>query len=94
MMKFSLEFTKQYLKDLRLARKRDLDENKLNIVIHKLVDGEILDDKYKDHALKGNYNGYRECHISPDWLLIYMKNISLKIISLIRTGNHSDLFNK
>lgn len=93
-MKFSLEFTKQYLKDLRLARKRDLDENKLNIVIHKLVDGEILDDKYKDHALKGNYNGYRECHISPDWLLIYMKNISLKIISLIRTGNHSDLFNK
>jgi mRNA interferase YafQ len=94
MMKFSLEFTKQYLKDLRLARKRDLDENKLNAVIHKLVDGEILDDKYKDHALKGNYNGYRECHISPDWLLIYMKNISLKIISLIRTGNHSDLFNK
>jgi mRNA interferase YafQ len=94
MMKFSLEFTKQYLKDLRLARKRDLDENKLNAVIHKLVDGEILDDKYKDHALKGNYNGYRECHISPDWLLIYTKNISLKIISLIRTGNHSDLFNK
>jgi mRNA interferase YafQ len=93
-MKFCLEFTKQYLRDLRLARKRELDEDKLNVVIHKLINGETLDDKNKDHALKGIYKGYRECHISPDWLLIYRKNITIKVITLIRTGNHSELFNK
>jgi len=92
MMEYSLEFTKQYLKDLRLARKRGLDENKLNEIIKKLLCGESLPPKNKDHALKGVFAGFSECHISPDWLLMYSKDSVLKIVELTRTGTHSDLF--
>lgn len=91
-MKYLLEVTKQYLKDLRKARKRGLDENKLNIVIKKLVEGEKLPVANRDHDLKGEYIGFRECHISPDWLLVYSKEDTLQIVKLIRTGSHSDLF--
>lgn len=91
-MAYKIEVTHQYLKDLKLARKRKFDEKKLNNVIYMLVAGEPLPAKNRDHALTGNYNGYRECHITPDWLLIYSRNETLKIISLIRTGTHSDLF--
>lgn len=91
-MKYQLEFTHQYLKDLRLARKRGLDESKLNEVILRLSRGEALPSKNKDHSLSGNYKGFRECHISPDWLLIYSREDSLKIVTLVRTGTHSDLF--
>jgi mRNA interferase YafQ len=89
---FSIEFTKQYLKDLKLARKRNLDENKLNDIIQKLINDEPLPEKNKDHALKGDYTGFRECHITPDWLLIYNKNSVIQIVTLVRTGSHSDLF--
>lgn len=89
---FGLELTRQYLKDLKLARKRGLDESKLNEVILKLVSGEELPKKNRDHSLSGNYNGFRECHISPDWLLIYSKDVTIKIITLVRTGTHADLF--
>lgn len=82
----------KYIKDLKLARKRGLDESKLNEVITFLMQGKTLPKKYKDHPLISNYKGYRECHISPDWLLIYSKDDSLKIVSLARTGTHSDLF--
>lgn len=91
-MKYELEFTRQYLKDLKLARKRGLDENKLNEIILKLISGEELPAKNRDHALTGNYSGFRECHISPDWLLIYNLDSSVKIVTLVRTGSHSDLF--
>lgn len=91
-MKYTLEFTHQYLKDLKLARKRGLDENKLNEIILKLLSGEELSPKNRDHALTGNYKGFRECHISPDWLLIYSREDILKIVTLVRTGSHSDLF--
>ena len=91
-MEFTLEFTKQYLKDLRLARKRGLDESKLNTIIKKLLLGIPLPAHNKDHPLKGEFTGLRECHISPDWLLIYSKDSTLRIIELIRTGSHSDLF--
>jgi mRNA interferase YafQ len=70
---YSLEFTKQYLRDLKLLRKRKFDEEKLNQIIKILLSGENLPAKYKDHALMGSYIGYRECHITPDWLLIYSK---------------------
>lgn len=89
---FELELTRQYLKDLKLARKRGLDESKLNEVILKLISGEVLPKKNRDHALSGDYEGFRECHISPDWLLIYSRDITVKIITLVRTGTHSDLF--
>lgn len=89
---YSLEATHQYLKDLKLARKRSLDENKLNEIIKLLIDGKTLPARYHDHKLKGNFKGLNECHISPDWLLIYEKNTTIKLITLIRTGTHADLF--
>ena len=89
---FELELTRQYLKDLKLARKRGLDERKLNEVILKLISGEELPKKNRDHSLSGDYEGFRECHISPDWLLIYSREVTLKIITLVRTGTHSDLY--
>lgn len=89
---FRLEFTNQYLKDLRLARKRNLDESKLNELILILLSGDELPLKYKDHILTGNMKGLNECHISPNWLLIYEKNTTIRLITLIRTGTHSDLF--
>ncbi len=89
---YSLEFTRQYFKDLKLARKRSFDEQKLNKVIQLLISKSKLPPKYKNHKLSGNYEGLFECHISPDWLLIYSKNKTIKLITLIRTGTHSDLF--
>lgn len=87
-------FSGQYKKDLKLARKRNLPEDELNDVIFKLASDIALSADKKDHALSGKYAGYRECHIQPDWLLIYgKKNVGeLRILNLIRTGSHSDLF--
>jgi mRNA interferase YafQ len=89
-----IDITGQYKKDLKLARKRNLPEEKLNQIIIKLANDETLPEANKDHALHGDYEGTRECHISPDWLLIYSKSDdeSVQIITLIRTGSHSDLF--
>ena len=89
---YALEFTNQYLKDLKLARKRKLDESKLNDLILLLLSDSNLPPKYKDHMLTGNLKGLSECHISPDWLLIYEIDTIEKIIKLIRTGSHSDLY--
>ena len=88
----SIDFTGQYLKDLKLARKRNLDEQKLNEVLFILVQEQNLPAKYKDHSLSGNFKGFRECHILPDWLLIYSIDAGLKVLRLVRTGTHSDLF--
>lgn len=89
-----IDITGQYRKDLKLARKRHLPEDKLNEIIFKLANDEPLPATNKDHALSGEFAGTRECHISPDWLLIYSKDdeTSVKILTLIRTGSHSDLF--
>jgi mRNA interferase YafQ len=89
---YTLEITNQYIRDLKLARKRNLDEQKLNQVIKILISGDKLASQYKDHLLSGTYKGLNECHISSDWLLIYSKNTTIKLITLIRTGTHSDLF--
>lgn len=70
---YSLEFTNQYLRDLKLARKRKLNESKLNDLIKLLLSGTNLPPKYKNHILEGNYKGLNECHIASDWLLIYEK---------------------
>lgn len=91
-MKYRIEVTRQYLRDLKLARRRNLDESKLNAIILKLSNGDSLPAKNRDHALTGDYRGYRECHISPDWLLIYSLSDVLKVVKLVRTGSHSDLF--
>ncbi len=92
----SIVFTNQYKKDLKLARKRNLPESELNDVIQNLANDIPLSDEYHDHPLNGNYKGFRECHVRPDWLLIYGKtnNGELNILNLMRTGTHSDLFGK
>jgi mRNA interferase YafQ len=89
---YRIEFTRQYLKDLKLARKRNFDEEKLNLIIQLLFSGSELPAKHRNHILKGNFQGLYECHVSPDWLLIYSKNETIRLITLIRTGTHSDLF--
>lgn len=82
----------RFQKDLRLAKKRNLDLTLLQDVVEKLADGEKLDPSYCDHPLLGEYNNFRECHIKPDWLLIYhIDNDELELF-LLRTGSHSDLF--
>lgn len=89
-------FTHQYKKDLKLARKRNLPEDKLNEVIFNLANDIPLTTDKKDHQLTGKLSEFRECHIQPDWLLIYKKEDSgeLHVLNLIRTGTHSDLFKK
>ncbi len=89
---YEIEVTNRFIKDLKLARKRNLDENKLNDIVKLLANGDPLPEKNRDHALVGDYKGCRECHITPDWLLIYSIEEVLKVITLIRTGSHSDLF--
>ena len=72
--------------------KRGLKINLLENVVAALASGEILPEKYKDHALTGNWAGHRECHIQPDWLLIYRIEDDVLVLSLTRTGTHNDLF--
>ena len=91
-MKYTAKPTTQFKKDLKKAQKRGYDLELLKYVIKKLSDGETLDEKYKDHPLIENYSNRRECHIQPDWLLIYQIVESDLILVLTRTGTHSDLF--
>ncbi len=87
-------WTTQFKKDYKLAVKRHLDIDLLDDIIRALSCGETLPEKNKDHALSSNWEGYRECHILPDWLLIYRIEDDLLILTLARTGTHSDLFGK
>ena len=84
--------TTQFKKDLKLIQKRGYDIQAITDVIKKLAAGEALPEKNRDHALTGNYQGCRECHIAPDWLLIYEIVENELILYLTRTGTHSDLF--
>ena len=84
--------TARFSKDLKQIEKRGYNIALLTVVIKKLAAGELLDAKYNDHPLKGNYEGCRECHITPDWLLIYEIFGKELILYLTRTGTHSDLF--
>ncbi len=82
----------RFMKDLKLALKRGYDLNELSKVVNLLANRKTLPIKYKDHALSGDYSNFRECHIKPDWLLIYhIDNEELELF-LLRTGTHSDLF--
>ena len=84
----------QFKKDLKLASKRGYDLNLLNNVVEKLANEEVLDAKYKEHELSGNYKGFKECHIQPDWLVIYRSENDILVLTLTRTGTHSELFKK
>jgi len=83
-------YTNQFKKDFKLIQKQNKDLGKLKTVIAKLAAGVVLDEKFKDHALQGNYAGTRDCHINPDWLLIYA--IIGNELRLVRTGSHAELF--
>ena len=93
-MKYELQFTSQFKKDLKLAKKQNKDLGKLFEVIDILANGETLDAKYKDHSLTGNYRETRECHIEPDWLLIYEIRGDVLVLMHYRLGSHSELFKK
>lgn len=82
----------KFQKDLKRIQKRGYDITLLKDVLNFLVNGKILPIKYKDHNLSGNFKGCRECHITPDWLLIYEISDDELILYLTRTGTHSDLF--
>ncbi|MCD7744446.1 MAG: type II toxin-antitoxin system YafQ family toxin [Lachnospiraceae bacterium] len=86
--------TTQFKKDYKLALRRGLKMQLLDDVIAALSMGETLSEKYKDHPLSGNWAGHRECHILPDWLLIYRIEEGVLVLTLSRTGSHSDLFGK
>ena len=93
-MKYDLQFTSQFKKDLKLAKKQNKDLGKLCEVIDILANGETLDPKYKDHSLTGNYRGTRECPVAPDWLLIYEIRGDVLVLMHYRLGSHSELFKK
>ena len=93
-MKYDIQFTSQFRKDLKLAKRRKKNLDKLFEVIDVLANGGVLDEKYKDHSLIGRYAGTRECHIEPDWLLIYEIRENVLVLMLYRMGTHSDLFKK
>ncbi len=82
----------KFKKDLKLAVKRGYDIKLLENVVNRLANEEPLDPKYKDHTLSGDYSGFRECHITPDWLLVYQVINDELVLFLSRTGTHSDLF--
>ena len=92
--KYTVKPTTQFKKDYKLAMKRGLKIKLLEDVVSALAMGEPLPDKNKDHALTGNWIGHRECHILPDWLLIYRIEDDVLVLTLARTGTHSDLFGK
>lgn len=93
-MKYDIQFTSQFKKDLKLAKKQNKNLDKLFAVIELLANGKTLDTKYKDHNLTGNYKGTRECHIEPDWLLIYEIQNKVLVLMVYRLGSHSELFQK
>ena len=91
-MRYRVKFTNQFKRDLKLAEKQGKDTERLFRVVERLANGETLEPKYRDHDLTGNYKGCRECHIAPDWLLVYEVVEDVLVLMLYRTGSHSELF--
>ncbi|MHB9143446.1 MAG: type II toxin-antitoxin system RelE/ParE family toxin [Paludibacter sp.] len=89
---YKVKTTNKFEKDFAKCAKRNLDLDALGEVVEILERLGRLPRNYKAHILSGNYNGYWECHIKPDWLLIWRQNDEIKVIELVRTGTHSDLF--
>ncbi len=91
-MKYTVKPSGKFKRDLKLAKKRGYDIDKITKAIKILASGDPLPSKYNDHPLSGDYEGKRECHIEPDWLLVYEIYESDLILYLFRNGTHSDLF--
>ncbi len=92
--KYTVKPTTQFKKDYKMAVKRGLKISLLEETVAVLAMGGTLPDKNKDHPLTGNWAGHRECHIQPDWLLVYRIEDDVLVLTLTRTGTHSDLFGK
>lgn len=93
-MKYELVLSGKFKKGLKSAKKRGLDISLLDSIVDKLLQGIPLEEKYQDHSLKGNWDGFRECHIQPDWLLIYLIEDDILTLTLVETGTHADLYKK
>lgn len=91
-MKYSVRMSARFRKDMKLVQKRGYDQRLIFSVIEMLANGMKLDAKYKDRLLTGDYGGFRECHITPDWLLVYQYRGNELLLLLSRTGTHSGLF--
>lgn len=92
-MQYELILTGKFKKSLKLAKRRGLNLELLDEVVTMLQKNIPLEEKYRDYELKGKYQGFRECHIQPDWLLIYLKENDVLTLTLVDTGSHADLFN-
>ena len=88
----TLVTTTKFRKDYKRIKKRGKDVSLLEDILNKLLNEEPLEERHKDHALTGDYIGFRECHIQPDWLLVYAINEYELILTASRTGTHADLF--
>lgn len=91
---YEVRFTTAYKKSYKLMRKRGLDLTLLDEAVDTLRQGKQLDEKYRDHGLGGNFAGFRECHIKPDWLLLYLIENDILTLTLVDTGSHADIFKK
>ena len=89
---FEVVLSNRFRKDLKLAAKRGLRLDELNAIENQLAAGQTLPERNRDHALTGDYIGFRECHIRPDWLLVYRVDGDALELFLFRTGTHTDLF--
>lgn len=88
----TIKYHTMFKKNFKRIKKRGYDISRLEKIIELLANEVPLPEQFKDHNLSGNYNGFRECHIAPDWLLVYQVNNSELVLVLSRTGSHSDLF--
>ena len=93
-MTYHIKFTNAYKKSYKRAKKRGLNLKLLDDVVEALGQGYKLDAKYRDHALHGNWEGFRACHIQPDWLLIYLVEHDVLTLTLVETGTHADIFDE
>ncbi|MBO4716663.1 MAG: type II toxin-antitoxin system YafQ family toxin [Spirochaetales bacterium] len=91
-MSLRVQWTSKFKKDYKLCESRGLDMNLIDKVIRTLAETGTLPKEYKDHKLTGQWEGFRECHIRPDWLLVYAIQNQVLTLTLVRTGSHSDLF--
>ena len=91
-MKYGIKYTNQFKKDLKRAKKQNKNLDELFYVVNILADGGTLSDRYHDHDLSGKYKGTTECHIEPDWLLVYEIRNDILVLMLYRIGSHSELF--
>lgn len=89
---YEVKFTNTYKKSYKLMKKRGLDISLLDKVVDMLCQGKKLDDRYRDHGLSGQFQGFRECYIKPDWLLVYLIEDDVLTLTLVDTGTHADIF--